>query len=252
MSQSLDFKDPTVINDVGGNQTSGELRFGISTTGDVRIAGPSTSRTIVVSKSDGDQFLGDGITDGKIVIGNGLTTGKIFFGTDGAAGSNDGEVTSTPVFDFRNGIRFQDQSEVLDHFEIDTATPTLGDSATNDMTLSTALLRYTRIGNMVFFCVRIVISNLAGPGVGVSMYIKGLPYDGAQAGETCIIVNANAIRNVGTQEMVYGVIETSNTRIKLEKMNMNTGVKTDLVPADFNLGTGGAIHITGSYRTSLT
>ena len=106
-------------------------------------------------------------------------------------------------------------SELLDHYEEGTFTPTFGASnGTSTTGYSTQSGKYTRIGNTVHVQIRITLSSLSTSSHSHA-HINGLPIASAERTATSSIIN-NGLQGSGFDSFaVAGRTETSGTRIEL-------------------------------------
>jgi hypothetical protein len=122
------------------------------------------------------------------------------------------------------GIDFSNQaspasgmtSELLDHYEEGTWTPTIGDSTQNGTSesqgYSIQVGRYTKIGNRVFITCHITISSLGSMTTDSATYLMGLPFTSNTTSN-----NRSAVHCGGTSSLavaagttVTGHIEPNN------------------------------------------
>ena len=106
-------------------------------------------------------------------------------------------------------------SELLDHYEEGTFTPTFGASnGTSTAGYSTQSGKYTRIGNIVHVQIRITLSSLV-TNVHSHAWISGLPIASAERTATSSIV-CGGLQGTGFDRFaVAGRTEAGATRIEL-------------------------------------
>ena len=117
-------------------------------------------------------------------------------------------------------------SELLDHYEEGTFTPTFGASnGTSTAGYSTQSGKYTRIGNLVHVQIRITLSSLV-TNVHSHAWISGLPIASAERTATSSIV-CGGLQGTGFDRFaVAGRTEAGATRIEL--FTPTNGGVTDL------------------------
>ena len=117
-------------------------------------------------------------------------------------------------------------SELLDHYEEGTFTPTFGASnGTSTAAYSTQSGKYTRIGNLVHVQIRITLSSLS-TNVHSHAWISGLPIASAERTATSSIVNGGLQGTGFDRFAVTGRTEAGSTRIEL--FTPTNGGVTDL------------------------
>ena len=106
-------------------------------------------------------------------------------------------------------------SELLDHYEEGTFTPTFGASnGTSTAAYSTQSGKYTRIGNIVHVQIRITLSSLS-TGSHSHAWISGLPIASAERTATSSII-CGGMQNSGYNSFpIAGRTEAGATRIEL-------------------------------------
>lgn len=166
---------------------------------------------------------------GAITLGNvtGLTTFDAGLVSTGDATVNSGNViigTSGKGIDFSATADGSGTttSEILDDYEEGTFTPVLTDQS-NNATSTTAIGRYTKIGNRVEYNIRLVTNSLGS--VSGNLFISGLPF--TSGGTSGGLMSATAGRAAGftitAGETVSGYIDPSVTRIDLTIWNSTAG-----------------------------
>jgi len=182
---------------------------GVSTLASVGVTGAATVGTTLLVGTNTT------LTNGNVIIG---TSGK---GIDfSATASGSGTMTS----------------ELLNDYEEGTFTPTIGGTAT----YTTQVGRYTKIGNRVFFNIRLIVLSV---GTGSTSAISGLPFAaGASANLGAISVGyyANLALN---QIFVSGVTDAGSSSIIMTASGSSAatmtifaaiiGINTDLVITGF-------------------
>ena len=173
--------------------------------------------TSVVGENGGD----------RVGLTTGLTVGPLTGTTGiGATITHQGQMTlrdNVVIGTAGKGIDYSAQSgaaagmasELLDHYEEGTFTPTFGASnGSSTAAYSTQSGKYTRIGNIVHVQIRITLSSLSTNSHSHA-WISGLPIASAERTATSAIV-CGGMQNSGyTSFPIVGRTETNNTRIEL-------------------------------------
>lgn len=129
----------------------------------------------------------------------------------------------------------------LDDYEEGTGTPTItfGGAAVG-ITYSTQTLRYTKIGNLVFFNLALVLTS-KGSSTG-AIRVLGLPFT---ALDTCPIVFMVATAAASAATQVTGQILTGTSQLVLQRFA--AGTQTQLADTDFTntsiLRASGCYHV---------
>ena len=106
-------------------------------------------------------------------------------------------------------------SELLDHYEEGTFTPTFGASnGSSTAGYSTQSGKYTRIGNIVHVQIRITLSSLS-TGSHAHAHINGLPIASAERTATSSIICGGMQTNGYNSFPISGRTESGGTRIEL-------------------------------------
>jgi len=118
-------------------------------------------------------------------------------------------------------------ANTLDDYEEGTWTPVLYQTGTsNDATSSTAIGRYTRIGNMVFLQGFLVITSLGSMTGTSSCSIKGLPFpsEATTANQgSCLFGAANDLA-ITADSTISGKIDANTSHIQLQVWDEAQGV----------------------------
>lgn len=196
-----------------------------ATTGILQVAGPGTGTTRVMTVPNADftaartdaaqSFTGDQtLSTGNLVVG---TAGK---GIDFSADPHAAGMTS----------------ELLNDYEEGTWTPVVEGTTTAGVgTYTTQDGKYTKIGRLVTFNIRLTWSAHTGTG---DMRITGLPFTvGASSGMTPVMPSAITVTG-----QVYGSIVTATTYINM--VVINNGTLTFLA-----MDTAGSFFASGFYYT---
>lgn len=162
---------------------------------------------------------------------------------DGSAWTNSFKASKTDAsVDFLAGIKFAGGTK-LSNYEEGTFTPTLGGTTAGTATYSTQVGNYTRIGNRLFFDIRIVVASLTGS--SGSLRIGGLPYTiGTGNGNGAAIGYYNN-SNLGSNFGIVAHPSSGNTYIVLSKTSA-TGAPALLqadISASFEMRVGGSYKI---------
>lgn len=138
-------------------------------------------------------------------------------------------------------------SEVLDHYEEGTWTPVLTD-LTNNATMGTGNDgTFTRIGRVVFFSCRVVVSSLGS--VSGNVYISGLPFPHhSKANEDggCYATTGNNLSSTAGYH-ITGEITNGQSRINLRRWDIAGGT-TQLQASEVT--SSGQLRLTGQYYTA--
>ena len=241
----LTYEDVTNVDSVGVITARDGLRVtGITTitSGNIQInAGGNTTQAIfsgnggsgsrglsIVTESVGAQDEGVILnarasgTTGRIKLQTNSTTALTIDGTgsNGNITANTGNIiigTAGKGIDYsaQSGAAAGMASELLDHYEEGTFTPTFGASnGTSTTAYSTQSGKYTRIGNIVHVQIRITLSSLS-TGSHSHAWISGLPIASAERTATSAIV-CGGMQGTGYNSFpIVGRTEASATRIEL-------------------------------------
>ena len=173
---------PSFVGDVTGNVTgNADTASGLS-------GNPSINTTGIITASSST------VSSGNVVIG---TAGK---GIDYSA---------------QSGAAAGMASELLDHYEEGTFSPTFGASnGTSTAAYSTQSGKYTRIGNIVHVQIRITLSSLS-TNVHSHAWISGLPIASAERTATSAIISGGLQGTGYTSFPIVGRTEAGATRIEL-------------------------------------
>ena len=173
---------PSFVGDVTGNVTgNADTASGLS-------GNPSINTTGIITASSST------VSSGNVVIG---TAGK---GIDYSA---------------QSGAAAGMASELLDHYEEGTFSPTFGASnGSSTAAYSTQSGKYTRIGNIVHVQIRITLSSLSTNSHSHA-WISGLPIASAERTATSAIV-CGGMQGTGYNSFpIVGRTEAGATRIEL-------------------------------------
>ena len=186
-----------------------------------------TNSTTGTSTSDGFRIGMDSNEDGLVWL---REDGNVKFGTNnserlridtsGNVTANTGNIiigTAGKGIDYsaQSGAAAGMASELLDHYEEGTFTPTFGASnGTSTTAYSTQSGKYTRIGNIVHVQIRITLSSLS-TGVHSHAWISGLPIASAERTATSAIVCGGMQGSGYNSFPIVGRTEANATRIEL-------------------------------------
>jgi hypothetical protein len=145
-------------------------------------------------------------------------------------------------------------SEVFDHYEEGTFTPGLADDTGNptseSQSYTQALGRYTRIGNRVFFNIKLLMGGLGTMTVGQEALITGLPFTTQDTSNTRNAVSVGLGLNLAlpnTSESVTGYIVHNTNYIRLSVWQLTTGTSGMLIS---EISADGDFVISGQYETA--
>ena len=159
------------------------------------------------------------------------------------------------------GIDFSNQaspasgmtSELLDRYEEGTFTPGLGDSSLDgsgeSQSYTQAVGRYTRIGNRVFFNIKLLMGGLGSLTTSQDARIMGLPF---------VCINVSNSRNsvsvglglnlaITAQDVMTGFIRENVSYIDLQLWELTTGTNQMLIS---ELSADADLAISGQYETA--
>ena len=242
---TLTYEDVTNIDSVGVITARDGLRVtGITTitSGNIQInAGGNTTQAIfsgnggsgarglsIITESVGAQDEGVILnarasgTTGRIKLQTNSTTALTIdgSGSNGNITANTGNIiigTAGKGIDYsaQSGAAAGMASELLDHYEEGTFSPTFGASnGTSTAAYSTQSGKYTRIGNIVHVQIRITLSSLSTNSHSHA-WISGLPIASAERTATSSIV-CGGMQNSGYNSFpIAGRTEAGATRIEL-------------------------------------
>ena len=160
-------------------------------------------------------------------------------------------VVYRPTTSFSNGITLGTSTDALDDYQEGAITPELWDNTlATEGTPPTYTLQtgsYTKIGNRVFFELRVKISALGGLTTSENIRVGGLPFASSSTVNTETSINAGwasalTLPAVGTS--IGGYINPNTSYIVLSAFDATTGA-TALLVSEF--GANGGISITGQY-----
>jgi hypothetical protein len=159
------------------------------------------------------------VVGGDIRIDN----GNLIVGTSGKG--IDFSITSHPA-----GMT----SELLSDYEEGTFTPTMSSGSGGPIVLSTATGKYTKIGNVVTFALRVTVSNANSAGGAIS--ITNLPFASTSYANRNRVVSASIDNVTGsTMDNIGGTyISTSSTQINILSSTFANIVLTNTSDMDFN------------------
>lgn len=211
------------------------------------------------------------LSSGNILVGNGsnvatsvAVTGDVTISNAGVTAIGTGKVTSSMILDGTivnadinasaaiAGSKLQAASNTnsgtLSYYLESTFTPTYTTSGTNygSVTYSTQYGKYTRIGNVVTFTLRVDVSSVTVGSATGALAIGGLPHNSAASQSTIVHVKSNSVDYNGTSAGVFGEIP-SGSSIILIGANVDNGSYVDAL-ATANAGaTARYLVISGSY-----
>ena len=137
-------------------------------------------------------------------------------------------------------------STKLDAYEEGTWTPHLMDSSGSTdegATYSTQTGNYTRIGNRVFFNLRIVATSLGTLTTSSSARIS-MPFDGGDSGPSAFMTADFSGGGVTAGQSVQAYIAQGGTELRLQLTDVSTGVSAMLL-SEFS--DDGSITVSGQY-----
>ena len=142
-----------------------------------------------------------------------ITSGNLVIGT--AGGGIDFSAQSSPAAGMA--------SELLDHYEEGTFTPTLIDNSNTGGTYNGQVGRYQRIGNRCFFQLFLRTSNTSGLTGGDQAYITGLPFTSVNVSYAHAAINAGSYGSLGTGNAMCGDIVANSSKIRLHRVTGSAG-----------------------------
>ena len=125
-------------------------------------------------------------------------------------------------------------SELLADYEEGTFTPAMSSGSGGPIVLSTATGKYTKIGNVVTFALRLIVSNANLAGGAIS--ITNLPFTSTSYAQRNRVISAS-IENVtgSTMDNIGGTfVANSATQINILSSTFTNIVLTDTSAMDFN------------------
>ena len=142
-----------------------------------------------------------------------------------------------------DGIKFGTDTaaaNALDDYEEGTFTPTIeGSSTAGTATYSDQVGKYTKIGNIV--TIQIQLGYSGGTGSGTAMYIKGLPFTGANLIQSLAMAYTNNI-SLPTNRFVRANVLANGNFIRLFTDETGGGATNDLA-----YDSAGEIAVGGTY-----
>ena len=211
------------------------------------------------------------IQDGAMTIANN-TNDRVVTATGADPASLNGEANLT--FDGTNltvagnvivgagkGIDFAAQtatstgtmvSELFDHYEEGTFTPTINDDSDNDsesQAYSVQVGRYTRIGNRVFYNLEVRLSSMGSLTTSQGAKVAGLPFTCANVSNalhSAVCMRANSL-NITAGYAVGGLVQI-NTDYLFIRIWSSTEQANTLTLAE--LSADGGVNVSGVYEVA--
>lgn len=221
-----------------GTQMTGTAFANFASNLDLTAAGSidTSLGALTVGAVSGAAVFADLSADGDV----NANTGNFVVGTSGKgvdfSATSDGSGTTT--------------SEILDDYEEGTFTPTLQDSSNSDsegQTYSTQNGRYTKIGDKVFFKIRLTVTSIGTLTGGDEAKIAGLPFTSISGAnnEGGGVATFGSGLGLTAGFNVTGQIANSSDRLNLTVWDATTGT-TPMTVTEFSAD--GSIDIFGDYE----
>lgn len=203
----------------------------------------STNGTMTFNSGTGAIAISNDATNTTVGLGTGAGVKAVTLGSTNTTSTTTVQAGASGTL----SLNFPAESN-LTHYKEATFTPVLNfGGATTGIAYTTQLGEYTKIGNVVFINITIVLSS-KGSATGVAT-ITGLPFSSVNT--TGQIVSFNTIipgLTVSTRTQTYSTLDAGTSTLALTAINIPTGALAQL--ADTTFAATSKIFIAGFYFTT--